>query len=81
MAAVAMQLRRLFGPMGGALRRVVLAATQAGEKSKDTSDTDDFAGRAAYRMAGKSTTKKDSTGGRKRRVGKVRGGRGNFEWY
>ena len=49
MDAVARQMRRLFGLMGGALRQDVLAETDVDGKSKDASDEGDFAARVANR--------------------------------
>ena len=48
MAAAATLIRRFFGPMGGAARQDVLAATDAAGKSKGASEDDDFDARLAY---------------------------------
>ena len=73
MAAVARQMRRLFGPAGGAVRQDVLAATGVDEQSKAASDDDDFEALVSYRNAKKSSTEKESTWAKKGKAGENTG--------
>ena len=63
--AVARQMRRLFGPRGGAVRQDVLAATDADVSSNG----DDVAARATHREA-EQQERKVKDGGRERKMGK-----------